>query len=125
MSTSKREGQSDLEANTDRHPHFSVINGNLLYKDRLLFSAQSSLIPTILNTYHDSVLGGHSGYLRTYKRISFELYWRGILNLIKQYVSECDTCQRKKSSTLAPFHIFWKKKNGIWMVGGFFNGLNC
>ncbi|KAA0031883.1 Transposon Tf2-9 polyprotein [Cucumis melo var. makuwa] len=28
----------------------------------LLFSAQSSLIPTILNTYHDSVLGGHSGH---------------------------------------------------------------
>lgn len=51
----------DIELDPNSHPHFSVIQGNLLYQDRLVISVQSTLIPTILQTYHDSVLGGHSG----------------------------------------------------------------
>ena len=48
------------------------------YKDCLVLSRTSKLIPTMLNTFHDSVVGGHSGFLRTYKRLASELYWPGM-----------------------------------------------
>ncbi|KAA0033667.1 transposon Tf2-1 polyprotein isoform X1 [Cucumis melo var. makuwa] len=65
---------------------FEWENGRLLYKGRLVLPQTSSLIPRLLHTFHDSVLGGHSGFLRTYKRMSGELYWQGMKNDIKKYV---------------------------------------
>ena len=58
-------------------------------KGRMVVSQTSTLIPKILHTFHDSILGGHSGFLRTYERISGELYWRGMKAEIKKYVEQC------------------------------------
>lgn len=68
--------RDDLVINLDSHPNFSMVQGHLIYKDRLFLLAHLSLIPNILHTYHDSVLRGHFEYLRTYKRESGELYWQ-------------------------------------------------
>lgn len=49
--------------------NYSMQHGMLRYKGTLVISKSSSLIPTILHTYHDSVFGGHSEFLRTYKNL--------------------------------------------------------
>lgn len=36
---------------------------NCIYKNRLVISHTSFLIPELLSTFHDSVIGGHSSYL--------------------------------------------------------------
>lgn len=59
-------------------PKFSWEHGRLLYKGRLVISSSSQLTPSLLQLYHDSVMGGHLGYMRTYKQLSNELYWKGI-----------------------------------------------
>lgn len=94
--------RDELSEDPESHPNFSVVQGNLLYKDRLVLSAHSTLIPAILHTYHDSVLGGHSSFFRTYKRLTGELYWPGMKTVVKQYVDECEVCQRNKASSLTP-----------------------
>ncbi|KAA0041991.1 Transposon Ty3-G Gag-Pol polyprotein [Cucumis melo var. makuwa] len=81
---------------------FKICNGMLRYKDRLVVSQSSKLIPHILHSYHDSVVGGHSGFLRTYKRIAGELYWQGMKAVIKKYCVECLICQRNKTLCLSP-----------------------
>ncbi|KAL4019190.1 hypothetical protein IC575_022834 [Cucumis melo] len=81
---------------------FEWKNGRLLYKGRLVLPQTSSLIPRLLHTFHDSVLGGHSGFLRTYKRMSGELYWQGMKNDIKNYVEQCEVCQRNKYEATKP-----------------------
>ena len=48
---------------------FTMQNRVLKYKGRQVISKNSILLPTILHTYHDSVFGEHSGYLRTYRRL--------------------------------------------------------
>ena len=74
----------------------------LRYKGRIVIAKNSSLIPTIMHTYHDSVLGGHSGFLRTYKRLTGELFWVGMKSEIQKYYEECTTCQRNKTLALSP-----------------------
>ncbi|TYK19775.1 ty3-gypsy retrotransposon protein [Cucumis melo var. makuwa] len=76
--------------------------GNLFYKGRLVLSRKSTLIPSLLHTFHDSVLGGHSGFLRTYKRMNGEIQWMGMKNDVKKYVEQCEICQRNKTEALAP-----------------------
>ena len=81
---------------------YSLQNGMLMFKNRLVILKNSSLIPVILDTFHNSVIGGHSGFLRTYKRVAGELYWDGMKSDIKKHCEECLTCQRSKSLALSP-----------------------
>ena len=68
------------------------VNQQLLYKGRLVLPKTSVLIPSLLHTFHDTVLGGHLGFLRTYKRMSGELHWLGMKHEIKKYVEQCEIC---------------------------------
>ncbi|KAA0055970.1 Ty3/gypsy retrotransposon protein [Cucumis melo var. makuwa] len=86
----------------EKNSRFSVKNGMLHYKNRLVLSKTSSLIPAMLHTFHDSVVGGHSGFLRTYKRLTAELYWEGMKSDVKKHCEECLTCQRNKTLALSP-----------------------
>ncbi|KAA0047238.1 Ty3/gypsy retrotransposon protein [Cucumis melo var. makuwa] len=83
-------------------PHYTLQQGVLKFKGRLVIPSKSTLLPTILHTYHDSVFGGHSGFLRTYKRLTGEIYWKGMKKDIMRYCEECAICQRNKSSALSP-----------------------
>lgn len=91
-----------LQEDPDDTTQFSLQRGILKYKGRLVISKTSSLIPTILHTYHDSVLGGRSGSLRTYKRLTADLYWEGMKTDVKKYVEECLTCQENKTLAVSP-----------------------
>lgn len=73
-------------------PNFIVYQRVLQFKGRLVISKTSSLLPTILHMCHDLVFNGHSGFLRTYKRIVGELYWDGMKRDIKKYCEECLIC---------------------------------
>ena len=53
-------------------PRYIVHQGKLFYRGRLVLSRMLSLIPTILHTFHDLVIQGHSGQLHTNKRIAAE-----------------------------------------------------
>lgn len=66
---------------------YSWEQGKLLYKGGLVISNKSRFIPTLLTTFHDSVLGGHSGFLRTYKRLAGELFWKGMKESDKKHVA--------------------------------------
>ena len=59
-------------------------------------------IPSILKEFHDTTAGGHSGFFRTYKRMSALVFWEGMKKDIQQYVQECETCQWNKYDTLSP-----------------------
>lgn len=69
-----KEIKSKIEEQKLEVPDFTVQQGVLKFKGRVVISKTCSLQPTILHTYLDSVFGGHSGFLRTCKRIIGELY---------------------------------------------------
>lgn len=50
---------------------------------------------------HDSKSVGHSGVLRTYKRLKQKFYWPHMYKVVQEYVQKCDVCQRIKIETTA------------------------
>ena len=106
----------DLLADSDSWPKYNLRQERLFYKDRLVLPQNSPLISSILREFHMGLVGGHSGFLRTYKRIAQDFYWRGMKGDIKIFVAECGICQQNKilslyhAGLLQPFPI----PNLIW-----------
>lgn len=84
------------------HPGFEVKQGILMYHGRLVLSPQSSSIPWLLEEYHCTPTGGHSGFLRTYRRLAESLYWVGMQRSVRDFVRACDVCQRQKYNATTP-----------------------
>lgn len=94
--------KEDILQNTKSPLGFTVENGILKYKGRLVLPKDCPLIQTILHEYHDKVIGGHAGELKTFQRIAKEWFWSGMRQKINQYVRACSVCQQNKTSTLKP-----------------------
>ncbi|KAD5508053.1 hypothetical protein E3N88_15756 [Mikania micrantha] len=91
-----------VQLNPSKYPGYPVKQGILHYQNRLVISRQSRFIPALLHEFHMTAIGGHSGLYRTYRRLAANLYWPGMTNTVKQFVQECDICQRCKASSVAP-----------------------
>lgn len=54
---------------------------------------------------HDSPVGGHAGYEKTYQQAKRYLYWKGMKKNIKGYIKQCRVCQQKKYETMLPARL--------------------
>ena len=50
----------------------------------------------IFSHIHNELVGGHCGVQVTMQKMSSICYWKGIRRMVKQWVRECDVCQRQK-----------------------------
>ncbi|KAI5416670.1 hypothetical protein KIW84_041626, partial [Lathyrus oleraceus] len=57
---------------------FQLKGGRLYHEGRIVIPKNSPRISWILHEFHDTAVGGHSGYLRTYKKIVGVVYWEGM-----------------------------------------------
>lgn len=78
------------------YPEFSLDNGILRCKNRVVVGNDSQLRAQILSAVHDSSVGGHSGINGTYMRLKSSFYWPGMKNDVLELVKSCDVCQRNK-----------------------------
>lgn len=81
---------------------YSVKEGLLLKDNRLVISAKSPFIPNLLKQFHNSSVGGHEGVLKTFKRMSRDVLWKGMRADITEFIKACTVCQQNKYSTLSP-----------------------
>ena len=56
----------------------------------------------MLTEFHSSLQAGHSGYLRTYLRLSRSFAWPRMRKEVKRFVAECDQCQRQNYEAIHP-----------------------
>lgn len=73
-----------------------------MYQGLLVLPKGSSLIPSLLHDYHNSLVRGHLGFLRTFKRLASNVYWMGMKSDIKRFVEEKSVCQQNKYQALSP-----------------------
>ncbi|XP_044476613.1 uncharacterized protein LOC123204119 [Mangifera indica] len=84
------------------HANFLLKNGTLFYKNRLVMLSSSALLPALLREFHSSPFGGHSGFFRTYKKITAVFFWIGMKKCIRDFVAHCEICQRNKYQAMSP-----------------------
>ena len=70
--------------------------GVFRFKGRLVVGKDSALQTKLLNSLHQSAIGGHSGIRATYQRVKKLFYWTGLKKDVETFVSQCPICQRSK-----------------------------
>lgn len=60
---------SKLQLDPDSKGRFSLQNDILYFRNRIWLRGSAQLQTKILTAFHSSAIGGHSGFLVTYKRI--------------------------------------------------------
>lgn len=62
------------------------------------FQVPPSMIPTVLQEYHDSPeSGGHDGFWRTYKKLTKRFTWPNMKQDTSKYIQSCHECQLHKA----------------------------
>lgn len=104
-------------------------DGLVCYNNRVVVPPKSLFIPQLLREHHDTQQGGHSGVLRTMKRLARQFYWPSMHKTVADYISNCDTCQRAKSQTMSPAGLLQPLPipNQVWedVSMDFVDGLPC
>lgn len=91
-----------LKSDPSSCPRYALVGKTLLYKDRITLPKDSPFILLALQEGHDNKVGGHGGFLKTYKRVAGTFHWIGMKKDIRAYVAACEICQQNKYSTPAP-----------------------
>ena len=81
---------------------FTFLNDLFFYKGRFYLGSACPLKVQILQHVHSSPLAGYFGFLKSNQRAKREFFWHGMKIDLKQFIRECDVCQRVKSETSAP-----------------------
>nr|GFB42783.1 hypothetical protein [Tanacetum cinerariifolium] len=66
-------------------------------KDKWVVGKDLELRKILVDHFHGSVVGGHSRVHATTKRLITYFYWKGLRKMVKEWVRNCDVCQRNKS----------------------------
>ncbi|OIT35255.1 putative mitochondrial protein, partial [Nicotiana attenuata] len=56
----------------------------------------------LLEEFHSSKIGGHTGISRTFHRLSSNFYWDSMRTDVKIFIMTCQICQQMKDSNLKP-----------------------
>lgn len=67
------------------------------YKGGIYIGKEEHIKEQIINSFHTSALGGHSGMVANYQRIKRIFYWPGLKKQVHKFIAECAICQRAKS----------------------------
>jgi hypothetical protein len=93
---------SDFAGHKLDETKYDMKDGLLFYKGRLYISDFSVLKNQLLHLSHGSPQAGHSGFHKTLSRARANFYWMGMKADIKNFIKECDICQRNKNETIHP-----------------------
>ncbi|KAL5821526.1 hypothetical protein ACOSQ3_023408 [Xanthoceras sorbifolium] len=69
---------------------------------KVLLSPNSSLITCVLKDNHSSPVGSHFGFSKTLHRIKSNFNWPGMSTTVKNFIRECDVCQRCQTECVRP-----------------------
>lgn len=91
---------SDFLQKLALHPEgfdqYTLRDGLIRYKGRLWLPTNMDFTKEIVEAFHVSPLGGHSGLPVTLSRLKNLFYWKGLKQQVRQYVQECPICQQAK-----------------------------
>lgn len=97
-------------------PNVTFKDGILRYKSRVYIGNTGQLKHQLIQNFHNSAFGGHSGERAILKRLQLIFHWPLMQQDVKSYVQSCPVCQKNKSENtpypglLAPLPV----PEGAW-----------
>ena len=85
-----------LQQDSSASDTFTWKSDSIWYKDCFYLCKNSQLKQKALLELHTSLVGGHSGILKTYHRVKKEFFWDGIKTNVQRFVEECLFFQQNK-----------------------------
>ncbi len=94
---------------------FVLVNGllfKLLWKRKvtddpsMVLCVPEEFVPQILYHYHDYIMSGHQGIVRTYLMVREKYFFPHMFKKVQQYVRSCHLCQTTKASAKLPMASF-------------------
>jgi hypothetical protein len=92
-------------ADKDTPLPFTVQQGILYYKGRMFIPEESKLRAELLQEFHSSAVGGHSGIQGTLRRLAAVFAWPNMIKDVREYIKNCIICQANKSSNHKPYGL--------------------
>ncbi|KAL4384307.1 hypothetical protein GQ457_15G015210 [Hibiscus cannabinus] len=81
---------------------YSEQAGLLLYHGKIVVPKEAALMSLLLREFHSSKVGGHAGIHRSYQRLAANFFWVNMRSDVRQFVRQCQVCQRMKTESLLP-----------------------
>ncbi|CAL1413314.1 unnamed protein product [Linum trigynum] len=78
----------------------TVRQGVLHHKSAIYVGKAGSMREQVLQLFHESPIGGHSGTQATYQRLKTYFWWPGLKRDVRQFIADCDVCQKCKSENV-------------------------
>ena len=94
-----QELMQQLTVSPNAIPNFTYTRGILRYKGKIYIGSTTDLRANILDTLHNSELGGHSGERATHQRVKLLFHWPGLKQQIVDFIKNCPVYQLNKGST--------------------------
>lgn len=88
---------AEIAINANSKPHFTFLNGVLRYKNKIVVGSSTTIRHDIIQAFHKSELGGHSGEFATYQRVHQLFHWPGLKQEVITFVKACPVCQINKA----------------------------
>ena len=97
-----------LEQGDKRHAEITQANcenreGILFYRNCFFVPRHEDLQLHLMQSHHDAPAFGHPGCAKTHELLQRNYYWNTMHRDIGQFVRNCDTCQRSRTSRHAPY----------------------
>jgi hypothetical protein len=87
---------SKLQNSADTKGRFALQDGILYFRGRIWLGGSTRLQLKIMEAFHASKIGGHSGFPVTYSRLRKLFAWPKMKQQVKEYVQSCLICQQAK-----------------------------
>lgn len=83
-------------------PQYTIKDGIIKHGSKIYVGASTNMRLQLLENFHQSAIGGHSGAKATYQRIKRVFCWRHLKQMVQKFVAECPVCQLVKVEHVHP-----------------------
>uniref|UniRef100_A0A0A8YDI1 Integrase catalytic domain-containing protein n=1 Tax=Arundo donax TaxID=35708 RepID=A0A0A8YDI1_ARUDO len=90
-----------ISGNSSRVSLYTSEDGIIYYKKIIFVGESEELRLNLIENFHCSAFGGHSGMRATYHRIKKVFFWPNMKRQVEEFISECPVCQVTKAEHVA------------------------
>ena len=87
---------SQLALHSPNTTGYSLDKGLIKHHDKIWIGNNSATQTKLINAFHSSAIGGHSGVAATYQRLKRLFSWKGLKQDVDNFVKQCQVCQQAK-----------------------------